>query len=88
MNAHTPGPWKAHDASCEITATNSESLITRVVARVASNKKRAANARLIAAAPDLLAACQLALGAFERNDAIDWSVLEKAIAHATGSRHD
>jgi len=29
---------------------------------------------------DLLSACKLALGAFERNDAIDWGVLEAAIA--------
>jgi len=43
-----------------------------------------ANARLIAAAPDLLAACKLALNAFERNDNIDWGVLESAIAKAEG----
>jgi hypothetical protein len=43
-----------------------------------------ANARLIAAAPDLLAACKLALGAFERNDAIDWNELAGAIAKAEG----
>ena len=30
----------------------------------------------------LLAACKLALGAFEHNHAIDWSVLENAIADA------
>lgn len=39
---------------------------------------------LIAAAPDLLAACKLALGAFERNDAIDWNELAAAIAKAEG----
>jgi hypothetical protein len=43
-----------------------------------------ANARLIAAAPELLAACRAALGAFERNDAIDWDDLRKAIEKAEG----
>ena len=37
---------------------------------------------LLAAAPDLLAACKLALTAFEGNCAIDWAVLENAIAKA------
>lgn len=41
-----------------------------------------ANARLIAAAPDLLAACKMALGAFEHNHAIDWKILVDAIEKA------
>jgi hypothetical protein len=43
-----------------------------------------ANARLIEAAPKLLAACKAALGAFEHNHCIDWSDLERAIAQAEG----
>ena len=43
-----------------------------------------ANARLIAAAPDLLAAVKLALNAFEKNWAIDWNELEQAIEKAEG----
>ena len=46
--------------------------------------ERDANARLIAAAPDLLNACKLALMGFELNAAIDWSELERAIAKAEG----
>lgn len=42
------------------------------------------NARLISAAPDLLAACEAALGAFTNANAIDWSDLERAIAKAKG----
>jgi hypothetical protein len=42
------------------------------------------NANLMIAAPALLAACKLALNAFERNDAIDWGVLEAAVAKAEG----
>ena len=39
---------------------------------------------LIAAAPDLLAACKLALSAFEHQRAIDWDDLYRAIAKAEG----
>jgi hypothetical protein len=39
---------------------------------------------LAAAAPDLLAACKLALNAFEKNWAVDWGELEQAIAKAEG----
>mgnify|MGYP003393011123 FL=1 len=43
-----------------------------------------ANATLIAAAPELLEACKLALSAFEQNHAIDWSILTQAINKAEG----
>jgi len=41
-----------------------------------------ADYRLRTAAPALLAACRLALAAFERNEAIDWNELTRAIATA------
>lgn len=41
-----------------------------------------ANAHLIAAAPMLYEACQLALDAFEKNHAIDWGILAAALAAA------
>jgi hypothetical protein len=47
-----------------------------------------ADARLIAAAPDLLAACKAALWAFERNDCIDWDDLSRAIRKAEGEATD
>lgn len=85
MSAHTPGPW--HDDGYRIYAPSDH--IDKRNGRVIVEYKHTADfnmadARLIAAAPDLLAACELALGAFERNDAIDWSELEYAIAKAEG----
>lgn len=47
----------------------------------------AANSRLIAAAPELLEACKAAYGAFQRNDAIDWNILDMAILKAE-KKHD
>lgn len=44
--------------------------------------RQTANARLIAAAPDLLEGCKLAMRAFENGDHIDWSVLSDAIEKA------
>jgi hypothetical protein len=46
--------------------------------------KREALFNLVDAAPDLLAACKAALGAFEHNHAIDWADLERAIDKAEG----
>lgn len=43
-----------------------------------------ANAALISAAPELYEACQLALNAWERHDAIDWNILENALKKARG----
>lgn len=80
---HTPGPWKQ----------NKEALIainkgTKHIAMVNYDSEGVArceaNANLIAAAPDLLYACKLALGAFTKQVCIDWSVLEKAIRDAEG----
>jgi len=59
MSAHTPGPWKAHPAfffghdSFPITGTNGDS--SPFLCRLTDDTPNfEANARLIAAAPDLL----------------------------------
>jgi hypothetical protein len=62
---HTPGPWKAEGKQIEPTrghrveyvlSTNEDGVIAQVwTPSDANTDKRAANARLIAAAPDLLA---------------------------------
>ena len=63
---HTPGPWKAvntdSDIDCEIWGGRNESLVASLNGH---NPFYAENARLIAAAPDLLAALERILYAHE-----------------------
>ena len=69
MNAHpTPGPWRIHDKHVRYTlilAGPDEAAKSIVLAEVRDNDARLAtgeakaNAKLIAAAPDLLIACQM-----------------------------
>jgi hypothetical protein len=80
----TPGPWfvdggHGEEAFQIFAHEHGEPVYPSPVAQVYTET----DARLIAAGPELLDACKLALGAFENNSAIDWSVLERAIAKAT-----
>ena len=87
--AHTAGPWAQahHKGDLYVRGADAlESVVCQIrIYHGAESYESAANARLIAAAPDLLAACKLALGAFERNDAIDWGEIEAAIQKAEGT---
>jgi len=69
VSKHTPGTWKAIDVDCIITDWPDDELtvddghygtVARVYCHTDEDTTRA-NARLIAAAPDLLAACKAAL---------------------------
>lgn len=87
MSEHTPGPWRLSTVGAvphaEITSDSGS------IALVALGRKESQeNARLIAAAPDLLAACELALYAFETRAVIDWGELERAIAKARGANNE
>ena len=93
---HTKGPWKLEDGN-EIWNQN-----TRVATIVTSHPyhevNSSANARLIAAAPELLEACRRILETLSRKDTIggvavkpladklcpELSAIEYAIAKATG----
>ena len=59
--AHTPGPWKWSFGTYVIKSDEG-----RIIARtnIEHNEENADNARLIAAAPDLLNVAYVALGAF------------------------
>ena len=62
---HTPGPWAVTDDKLGVFSANMPLYQNKVIANCgAVARERAeneANARLIAAAPDLLAACQAAI---------------------------
>lgn len=83
---HTQAPWLVDfgddQRSSEIWA--GEMIIADVHSHVTGTASHA-DATLIAAAPDLLNACQLALAAHENGANIDWRTLNRAIAKATGA---
>lgn len=82
---HTPGPWVVFNDPHEIVimpAGRKGDIAIIDMAPTGGDAK--ANARLIAAAPKLLVCCKAALGAFENNNAIDWSELRSAIDEAEG----
>lgn len=61
MTNHTPGPWDAHDNG-HIYGDNYASAVARVFENTHQRDGEAqANARLIAAAPDILAALERSL---------------------------
>lgn len=79
---HTPSPWVAmHDADGDYAIFGGDTLIA---VTNADSEMDEANAYLLAAAPELLRCCQLALDAFEKNWAIDWDDLRQAINKARG----
>ena len=90
MSKHTPGPWEVHTAAVNFATTPRESEIrggNHVVVRlgVMHHETAQANARLIAAAPDLLAALQL-IANFSNEDVSDMvrDIARAAIAKAEG----
>lgn len=97
MTEHTPGPWKVYNAFDLIRKPGSvafERIGTPIVTVLECNEgydivATKADAQLIAAAPDLLAACEAALEAIRSDADIDWmlnveSQCRAAIAKARG----
>ena len=90
MTEHTPGPWQ--DAGgWFVTAPERQLVVAEVYAVGRPDEEVDANTRLIAAAPDLLAACELALATFRRDrmEEIDdrepeIDALRAAVAQARG----
>ena len=87
---YTPGPWgiEKWDRACLIISGQA---IIAPAPDSASREEREANARLIAAAPELLEACKeaLVIAKHLKHDADSWLYVElakKAIAKAEG-RH-
>lgn len=66
MSTHTPGPWEAAKESSSynyvIFGPQTQDIIAHVIDVALPDEVCTANARLISAAPDLLAACEAAEG--------------------------
>ena len=86
---HTPGPWKIHRGkhnSCYLAVIDSipdqdGKVIANCICHVAmTNDDRTANANAIAALPDLLAACELALRIEELWMPFEWDDPDEAAA--------
>lgn len=96
MNAkHTPGPWVASHNSWETSTVYADGRVVAeclIDADVSEENQhelepiKEANARLIAAAPELLEALQEVIAISDRkHDA--WDKAKAAIARATGDQH-
>lgn len=81
-NKHTPGPWHSGFTKFSQVFAENGALIARCN-RLTSLTNLQANARLIAAAPELLEAC-LAARALTPDGTHTAGVLDDAIAKATG----
>lgn len=89
MNAqHTPGPWEAGQYGNSFIVTAKGGMYDVAVVRNIGNEDNAANARLIAAAPDLLEALRQLRDAFivtsVEMQADAMRAARAAIAKATG----
>ena len=100
--SHTPGPWhyaepnKSHQRPMVWRDSDGYLIADCSGATVVGYDEAKANARLIAAAPDLLAACRALCAAYDNGEAIggemaweqvddSWALAKDAIAKAEGS---
>lgn len=93
---HTPGPWQMYPSSeqMQVNVGVPDSAIGHAIAFGNTQAEAQANARLIAAAPDLLAALQYVLDAHDYDGALTMGTarlspairarIEREIAKATG----
>lgn len=82
---HTPGPWKFEGPTNTIRSVPANYWLATMDSWDGA-VDNAANARLIAAAPDLLEALQGVLRVADRKTA-EFDAARAAIAKATGERH-
>jgi hypothetical protein len=72
MNAHTPGPWRIHKGAYSgqtfvVSGPESEPFMGQVIAEKTTCPDWPANARLIASAPELVAALESVIRICEYN---------------------
>lgn len=94
---HTPGPWSAfiwnknapHIITIGIPYSDGDAHLCKIDCSIKTDENKA-NARLIAAAPDLLRACKMALETIKHAALEEFNIpqdyLERAIAKAEGGQ--
>ena len=84
MSKHTPGPWKVQ-RSVDVVDSTREHVVVHWMPWEELDTTRQANARLIAAAPDMLEALEGVVTALTRDDyRVSCGRAETAIAKARG----
>ena len=89
---HTPGPWRIEDGARIMPPHNATQLPIAKMGQLQHESQIEANARLIAAAPELLEAAELALKVLEQSGMITRQLLDAdkelraAIAKAKGEQ--
>ena len=78
----TPGPWRILWVKSSAIITSDDGIYDVAIVRDIGNEDNKANARLIAAAPDLLNAL---LAIYNRHNAETMTTAREAIAKATGA---
>ena len=86
MTAHTPGPWRVGDAGATVFGPANGNPAPETIARMAPRKQYKANARLIAAAPELLEALRSIAESYPTTEEGETlaAIARAAIAAATG----
>jgi hypothetical protein len=86
MTQHTPGPWAVGRkfSTFWIITGYGKDVASVKLSRFVDNSTNEANARLIAAAPDLLECLQHAVNWFDQLNSNDYARYRAAIAKATG----
>jgi hypothetical protein len=85
MSNHTPGPWTARRMACQTDSHTYNSEAVTTGGECVASLLRKADAQLIAAAPELLAACQAFIDAKTESELNYATVLASAaIAYAKG----
>ena len=78
---HTPGPWTVDDNYIKCRFDGRQNNVCRMLGR---GDETEANAHLIAAAPDLREACEVAMKAFDDPDPISYRRAKAKCAAAIG----
>ena len=85
MSEHTPGPWTSYTGTHSIWAEGQRAICVMTGARKTADMERDANARLIAAAPDLLTSLQALVALHDEfAPGLELNIARRVIAKATG----